>query len=186
MHELQSFISDEPIAAAMFDRDMRYVAYSPRWLADHRIDHIDLGASHYTVFPEIPQRWKDVHREALDGETLRAAADRFERANGEVVWLNWEVRPWRNRQGEIGGVVIFTEDVTERIETENALKIALTRLRLAPSAGAGGGRGAGDSPPPPAARAIGGAGRRLGLGYSRQPHFSQRRMVRAARVGEAG
>jgi PAS domain S-box-containing protein len=134
MRELQSFISDEPIAAAMFDRDMRYVAFSPRWLTDHRIERIALGDSHYVVFPEIPERWKEVHRRALAGETLRATADRFERANGEIVWLNWEVRPWRDRRVEIGGVVIFTEDVTERIETEMALKNALARLRLAQSA----------------------------------------------------
>lgn len=134
MNELQSFINDAPIAAAMFDCSMRYLAYSPRWLVDHRIADIAIGQSHYAIFPEIPQRWKDVHRRALDGETIRGAADRFERATGVVVWLNWEVRPWRDSEGKIAGVVIITDDVTERLEAQIALQTAHARLRLAQSA----------------------------------------------------
>ena len=29
-------------------------------------------------------------------------------------WLRWEVRPWRGRDGAIGGIVIFSEDITRR------------------------------------------------------------------------
>lgn len=127
MNGLKNFISEAPIAAAMFDLEMRYIAYSPRWLTDHRIDHIALGDSHYSVFPEIPDRWREVHRRALGGETLRETADRFERAHGVVVWLNWEVRPWRDGSGAVAGVVIFTEDVTDRVAAETALREASQR-----------------------------------------------------------
>jgi PAS domain S-box-containing protein len=133
--ELRHFIEDAPIGAAMFDRDMRYIAFSPRWLTDHRIGDIALGQSHYDVFPEIPARWKDVHRRALAGEVVCETDDHFERAEGLRIWLKWEVRPWRDAEDAIGGIIIFTEDISAQKRAEAALKEALARQRLAQSAG---------------------------------------------------
>jgi len=135
MEMLRRFIEDAPIGAAMFDRDMRYIAYSARWLLDHRIDAIPLGESHYVVFPEIPDRWREVHRRALAGEVLREAEDRFDRADGSIVWLRWEVRPWRYAEAALGGIIIFTEDITPQKNAEEALQEAESRQRLAQSAG---------------------------------------------------
>lgn len=132
---LRLFIEDAPIGAAMFDREMRYVAYSRHWLVNHRIDHIELGRSHYDVFPEIPERWKKVHRRALAGETIREAEDEFQRADGSNIWLKWETRPWRDADGSVGGVIIFCDDITPRKQAEEALRQALARQRLAQSAG---------------------------------------------------
>ncbi|WP_442754804.1 ATP-binding protein [Methylocystis sp. JAN1] len=133
--ELRLFIEDAPIGAAMFDREMRYVAFSHYWLVNHRIEHIQLGRSHYEVFPEIPARWKEVHRRALAGETIREAEDEFHRADGSTVWLKWETRPWRDSDGTIGGVIIFCDDITPQKQAEEALRQALVRQRLAQSAG---------------------------------------------------
>jgi PAS domain S-box-containing protein len=107
----------------MFDRDIRYVQVSRRWLNDYGLGERDLrGLSHYDVFPEIPDSWKEAHRRGLAGEVVRAEADRFDRADGSVQWLRWEVRPWLDAEGEVGGIVIFTEDITERKRTEEALR----------------------------------------------------------------
>ena len=110
---LDSFVANALDAAAMFDRDMRYLATSPRWLKDYCIEGPILGRSHYEVFPEIPDRWREIHNRALAGETLSEECEAFERAGGAVQWLRWQVGPWRLADGGVGGVVIFTHDVTE-------------------------------------------------------------------------
>ena len=38
---LQRFIEEAPVAVAMFDRDLRCLAASPRWLAEHKLDSFD-------------------------------------------------------------------------------------------------------------------------------------------------
>ncbi len=120
---LDLFIENAPAALAMLDRDLRYVCASRRWLQDYRLDPHDLvGRRHYEVFPETPERWKEVHRRCLAGAVERGSNDPFSREDGQVDWLSWEVRPWRDGAGEIGGIVILSERVNERMVAEAALR----------------------------------------------------------------
>ncbi len=128
--KLQLFIEHAPAALAMFDREMRYLAYSQRWLLDYGLEDEDiLGRSHYDVFPEIPDRWRAIHRRGLEGEVIRADEDPFVRMEGRTQWLRWEVRPWYTAEQAIGGIVIFTEDITEAKTTREALYQSEVRYR---------------------------------------------------------
>lgn len=76
------FVEHAPASIAMLDRGRRYVACSRRWREDFRLRGDPTGRSHYEIFPEIPERWRGVHRRALAGEVLSAEEDPFERADG--------------------------------------------------------------------------------------------------------
>ena len=128
--QLKRFIENAPVAIAMFDTQMRYLAVSQRWMRDYALHGDIIGRSHYDIFPEIPERWKVVHRRVLAGETLRATDDRFARADGSVQWLRWEVRPWYEQDGVIGGVVMFTEDITDLKTIQEALQRQNRALRM--------------------------------------------------------
>jgi PAS domain S-box-containing protein len=135
---LRIFIEHAPVALAMFDRDMRYLGVSKRWLSDYGLGDRDLrGLSHYDVFPEMPAHWKEIHRRGLAGEVLREECDRFERLDGSVQWTRWEIRPWHKASGAIGGIVLFTEDVTERKRSEDELRLRNEDLEIFSSAAVG-------------------------------------------------
>ena len=96
---------------------------SDRWRSDYNLGDRQLeGVSHYEVFPEIPERWREAHRRGLAGESLRAEADRFERIDGSVQWARWELHPWLDSTGEVVGIVIFTEDITQTKLAEQHLR----------------------------------------------------------------
>ena len=119
---LKIFVKSVPVGVAMLDRDMRYLQVSDRWCADYSLDSSQaLGRSHYELFPDVPQRWKEMHRRGLEGETLRADEDRWDREGGRTTWVRWEIRPWRTSSGVIGGILIFAEDITHRKEMEEAI-----------------------------------------------------------------
>lgn len=121
--QLRALIQNAPAALAMFDRNMCYIASSHRWMVDYALEEREItGHSHYEIFPEIPERWKEMHRRALTGEVLRSAEDRFERSDGSVQWLRWEIMPWRDTDREIGGIVMLTEDITERKSADEKLR----------------------------------------------------------------
>ena len=118
---LRIFVKSVPAGVAMLDRDMRYVQVSDRWCEDYSINSSRvLGRSHYELLPDMPDGWKEIYRHALEGETIRADEDRWDRESG-TMWLRWEVRPWRRADGAIGGILIFSEDITRRKQSEEAL-----------------------------------------------------------------
>jgi diguanylate cyclase (GGDEF)-like protein/PAS domain S-box-containing protein len=122
---LQLFIEHAPAALAMFDREMRYLAVSPRWLQDYGLKGREvIGRPHYALVPDLPENWKEAHRRGLEGESVRKDEDRFERADGTVQWRRWELRPWRTAHGDVGGIVIFNEDITRAKEAEERLRLA--------------------------------------------------------------
>ncbi|MBX3304201.1 MAG: PAS domain S-box protein, partial [Nitrospira sp.] len=114
------FIEHAPAAIAMFDRDMRYLGASRRWMEDYRLNGDILGRSHYDLISDFPAWWKEVHRRGLAGEILSKDEDRFVRSDGSVQWVTWNVRPWYSG-GQVGGIVIATEDVTGRVEVKRVL-----------------------------------------------------------------
>jgi two-component system CheB/CheR fusion protein len=129
--QLRLFIEHAPVSLAMFDQDMRYLSVSRRWRSNYSLDDRALiGESHYDVFPEITPEWKDAHRRGLAGEVLRTEADHFVRADGSELWVRWEIRPWRHSDGSIGGIIIFTEDITERKLADEALRRSEEEFRI--------------------------------------------------------
>ena len=120
---LNTFVQRVPAAVVMLDRDMRYLQVSDHWCAAHSLNSPDiLGHSHYEIFPDVPERWKEIHRRCLGGETFRAQEDRWARADGSVRWIRWEIRPWGDKNGLPEGILMFSEDVTERKRTEALLQ----------------------------------------------------------------
>ncbi|WP_294540701.1 PAS domain S-box protein [uncultured Rhodoblastus sp.] len=126
--QLGQFVEQAPAAMAMFDRDMHYVAASAQWRLVHRLPRDLIGKSHYDSTPGIKDEWRQAHQRALAGETVENEQDLFVRSDGVELWLRWEVRPWRLAQDGIGGVVIFAEDITERIRIQEALRANERRL----------------------------------------------------------
>ncbi|MEM8598480.1 MAG: response regulator [Bacteroidota bacterium] len=118
---LRAFVEHMPYPVAMVDREMRYLAVSQRWLRDYRLTERDiLGQSHYEVFPETPGAWKAVHQRCLSGSVESSDGEAFQRADGRIDWIRWEVRPWNTSEGDVGGLVIYTEVITDEVELTEA------------------------------------------------------------------
>lgn len=116
---LQYIIEHDHNAIAVLNRDFKYVYVSKRFLKDYHIREKDiLGKTHYEVFPGLPEAWKEIHKRALAGEVLSSDDDSFINWNGELTWVRWECRPWYEVDGSIGGIILYTEVVTDQKKIE--------------------------------------------------------------------
>lgn len=130
-HQLMEYIiRHDPNAIAVFDKDLRYIFASERYKQDYRVgDRNIIGRHHYEIFPEIPPRWREIHQRVLGGAIERAEEDSFVRPDGSIDYNRWECRPWYRANGEIGGIITYTEVITERKRAEEALRESEERYR---------------------------------------------------------
>ncbi|MBW4521840.1 MAG: PAS domain-containing protein [Scytolyngbya sp. HA4215-MV1] len=129
--QLRVFVENTPAAVAVLDRDMRYLLTSRRWLTDYRLKSQNLiGRSHYEIFPTLPDRWKEIHQKCLQGAIESCEEDSFQWVDGTDEWLKWEIRPWHDRTGAVGGIIMFTEIITARKQAEKQVQQSLQEKDL--------------------------------------------------------
>lgn len=120
---LDSIIRHDQNAIAVFDKELRYVYISERYLTDYRLGDRDvIGRKHDEVLPDVPERWTEVYQRALGGAVEHGEEDPFPHADGSVDWLRWECRPWYASDGSVGGIVFYSEVITERREAAARLR----------------------------------------------------------------
>ena len=122
-HSLHILIDQIPASLAMLDLNLCYLAMSRQWKLDFDLGEGNfVGVSHYEVFPDIPEHWRAINRHALAGEKSNHDAVLFEKPNGELQWLRWEICPWHTAGGDIGGILLYNEDLTASKNKDAALR----------------------------------------------------------------
>lgn len=122
-YRLEAYVKHAPAAVAMFDRRVRYIALSERWRTDYALEGRNvIGVSHYDVFPNISDEWKEIHQQCLKGEVIFNERDCW-RPEGwdHDQYLRWEVRPWYESDESVGGIMMLTEDITTAVMREQEL-----------------------------------------------------------------
>ena len=130
-NKLRLFIDYAPAAIAILDTTLQYLMVSERWLDDYRLSEDDvIGRSYGDVFGEQAADWLPRLERCLDGEVLHGDEDQIHRPDGSSEWVRWKLQPWTHADGDTGGVVVFTEFITERLEAERRLRDSEERYRV--------------------------------------------------------
>lgn len=122
-----------PIAVAVLDMGLNYLYASEQWYTHLDIEEPSVvGRSHYDIFPQIVSMpdWLETVQMALDGEETENFRDRVQRKDGRYQYLHWVVKPWYDSEDGIqGGIIMYVEDVTQRVEQEQAKSRLIEELR---------------------------------------------------------
>ena len=125
---VRRFVHAAPMPIAMYDKEMRVMMASESWIAERRMKEEDvLGRSVYDLMPWTPEKWHSIHRQVLRGESMNCERDQFER-DGKQGWLKWSAAPWRDGEGNIGGVVVMHEDVTAIVRAQHEVESSKERM----------------------------------------------------------
>ncbi len=125
------FIKNAPSSIAMFDADMRYLAASNKWIKDNKINSFEelLGRSQLEFNIYSDEDWRKTYLECLTGKSKSNDECFVSLGNGICRWLKWVINPWYNLDGEVGGLIMMTEDITEKIESEELLRVSEATFR---------------------------------------------------------
>ncbi len=115
---LNYIIEHNNAGVAVHDKALNYVYVSKKYLEQYGLEEDIIGKHHYDVFPDLPQKWRDVHQRSLQGEVISEDRDRFMRHDGTLLWTRWESRPWHDVDGYVAGIVVYTEVINKQVEAE--------------------------------------------------------------------
>ena len=123
---LSSFAEHAPAAVAMLDRDMKYIAVSRKWVEDYELSAKKIiGVSHYEIFPNLDKEKILKHQNVLNGAIERREEDTYKKAGTDAVqYITSEMRPWYQFDSEIGGMMIFTQNITSIILQREELRLS--------------------------------------------------------------
>lgn len=123
--KLRLLIDNAPAGIVMLDSEMRCIFASRRWLQDRHVKLQDIvGKAYGDIVPEMANHWEDVLRRCQAGATESCEEDPIPQSDGSVEWIKWEIRPWRETNGLLGGIIVMSEDITARKRAEDQLRVA--------------------------------------------------------------
>ncbi len=127
--QLRSLVSHAPVAMAILDRDLRYVAHSERWLKYWRLRGRSLlGRRHDELFPALPEPYREALRQALEGKVVTRREDPFPLGDGSSVYIRWTMHPWRSTGRLVDGVVVVVQNIDVLVRARESAREA-SRLK---------------------------------------------------------
>lgn len=120
---LQAFVKDVPASVAMFDSNLNYITVSKQWTDDFNKDNRKLIGNHmYDLSPNIPEQRKQIYRNALKGIPYVNEDEVFlDLKEKDPQHYSWAVKPWYGLDGEIGGIILFTRNITPAVTINKEL-----------------------------------------------------------------
>ena len=129
---IAGFVESSPVALMMTDREMRIMHVSPQWRADMGMVGVDVTSkSVEAVFPRLLPTTAAAFEMALSGQVVRAPRTQLKLPNGNRPWVRAEVTPWYSADGQIGGILSLTHDITDMVLALQEAERSQRRLALA-------------------------------------------------------
>ncbi|MBY0462126.1 MAG: PAS domain-containing protein [Alphaproteobacteria bacterium] len=130
---IEFFIKQVPVPVAMFDAEMRHKFVSEAWKRDNELgeEHEFINKYYYDIYPEEAAIWKKNYQRVLNGETITWKGTKDINKYGKAYWTEGTMVPWYTLDGTLGGLFMYCNNITNRIEQENVLRRTLEDLNKA-------------------------------------------------------
>ncbi|MFV0208450.1 response regulator [Empedobacter falsenii] len=128
----ETFINHVPASVAMFDNKMNYLTLSNKWSEEFVVKKKNvIGKSHYDIY-DVPEERKLIYEACLKGESHSNPDSIFStpKYDSEQHYA-WEIHPWYINKKQIGGLIMFSQNITESVKKNKELKKAKKNADIA-------------------------------------------------------
>ncbi|WP_293381430.1 ATP-binding protein [Phenylobacterium sp.] len=128
-----ALFSAVPISLVLTDTQMRVVAASRVWETHlGQRDKPYVGRTIFEIAPQVYEPWASLYDECLKfGHRHSGRRVPVGKVGERTMWMQTEIKPWRNSDGEIGGLIITGDDVSELVEGLERAERSEQRLNVA-------------------------------------------------------
>lgn len=119
-------VEQTPIAIALVDTDLRFFAVSQKWISDYNLANKDfIGERLYDVFPGSEITYSDMFASCLKGDINKCDEGFIDTLDGRPAWMRWDICPWHNDAGVVGGLSILMENITpQKIKESEIIEVS--------------------------------------------------------------
>ncbi len=128
--KLRTIIDHSPIAIATYDKNMDFLMVNSKWATIFLKEQI-IGRNHFEIFPETTDRWKIIYQKCLQGYSGNSEGEFYYREDGKTLRISWQIQPWYDNHGSIGGLIHFVQDITKEwnaLQEQNKSFMTLTSI----------------------------------------------------------
>lgn len=124
------FIKQVPTPVAMFDANICYKFASNEWCSLFKLGAPSelTGKTMYDVYPQQPKEWRELYLRGLAGDSFSCKAEKISGLFDEPIWIEWGIHPWYTLNKAVGGIFVYANIITERIEFEENIQNAIDNL----------------------------------------------------------
>ncbi|WP_310539388.1 ATP-binding protein [Phenylobacterium sp.] len=132
MSTFAAVVQAMPVSLVITDRNLTVLGCSPRWAEEVGLtDEEARGRSMMELRPAVFERWREYYDRVLAGEVITSDRVPYRGDDGALRWMSVEMAPWRNAQGEVGGLIVASHNITSMVEAMEATERSEQRLTLA-------------------------------------------------------
>jgi PAS domain S-box-containing protein len=131
MTGMGNIVAEAPVAIAMFDRDMNYLAVSKRWgmeFGEPKGEYY--GRNVHDLPPFMREKWKHIQQQVLADASLKVEEDLWPQPDGSHQWYRWVAYSWTDHTSQPNGILVSAENVTARKLAEDAQRQIEQRYRI--------------------------------------------------------
>lgn len=134
--QLKTILISMPFPVALIDKEYRLVSMSEKWAKQFPFTvENPIGHKLPEVHAKFQPEWLERFERVLSGEEIGMDEEYLSSGHGMPMWVMWRMIPWRNMTGDVEGIVLFYENITERKEAELHLRQASKLTALGEMAG---------------------------------------------------
>jgi len=126
----QSYLIKQlPKATVFIDAKLDVVHVSDKWISYFNYSKIDLiGKNIFQLFDSVSKEWHQVIEDCLLGKSSDSGIEMYTDIANNKKWFEWVNIPWYDESENIIGVIVQTEDITQKVLNElkfNKMEILL-------------------------------------------------------------
>ncbi|MBI9051485.1 MAG: transporter substrate-binding domain-containing protein [Anaerolineaceae bacterium] len=120
---IRQIIEFTPIGIVMLDTDLNVLTVSEHFVQDfHLSEDIPELINLREYAPLIFNRWPHIFEAGLEGKRQGNLQDPFTQEDGTEEFIQWICCPWFKSGSEIGGILFYTEVITDEVLAYDALQ----------------------------------------------------------------